>query len=513
MTRTPIRDVPDIIDFVTDRQLLGLTISLAQRTLLKSIYGIALTDEELEMFRACTGRATYPAHAFPEATIIAGARAGKDSRIAAPCTLYEAIFGQHERHLSRGETATIPLIAQDTRGAGVAFGYIRDYLQGSPLLATKLADEPLTSSLTLTNGVVIACFPCTLKSMRGFSIPCGVLDELGFFRIEGSADSDAEIQASVRRGMISFPNTRLLKISTPYMKGGVLYSDFKRAWGADDDDILVWKASSLLMNPSLRAERLERERRLDPSRYAREYEAQFVDDLESFLSSAWIEAAIMRGRHALAPQPDKFWYIGAVDASGGVGKDAFTASVVHFEGAGAELRIVQDYVHGYSKSRSGPVDLEGTVAEIARTLASYGITVALSDSYAPGWVRQAFERNGITLEDAPTKSEAYLEMEAPLSQGRLAILDHPQQTRELGLLERRNRPGGKPSIDAPRGTPEDHANALALAVYGALQAAQPTVDTSMTDEEYATLRRISMHPGEFYGFPEGDIGGNFLEKF
>jgi hypothetical protein len=221
----------------------------------------------------------------------------------------------------------------------------------------------------------------------------------------------------------------------------------------------------------------------------------------------------MHGRHALAPQLDRFWYVGAVDASGGSGKDAFTVSVAHFEGAGAETRIVQDYVHGYAKSRSGPVDLEGTVAEIARTLASYGITVALSDRYSADWSRQSFARNGITLEPAPDKASVYLEMEPLLAQGRLAILDHPQQTRELSLLERRNRPGGKPSIEAPRGTPEDHANALALAVYGALLAAQPTVDTSMSDEEYATLRRMQMHPGEFYGFPEGDVAGNFLDRF
>ena len=31
-----------------------------------------------------------------------------------------------------------------------------------------------------------------------------VLDELAFFRLEGAADSDVEIQASIRRGMLAF---------------------------------------------------------------------------------------------------------------------------------------------------------------------------------------------------------------------------------------------------------------------------------------------------------------------
>ena len=60
------------------------------------------------------------------------------------------------------------------------------------------------------------------------------MDELAFYRLEGQSDSDVEVQASIRRGMIAFPTTRLVKVSTPYMKGGVLYEDFTRGFGQDD---------------------------------------------------------------------------------------------------------------------------------------------------------------------------------------------------------------------------------------------------------------------------------------
>ena len=43
-----------------------------------------LDAEERELFWGCTLRETYPAQAFSEVTVVAGARAGKDSRIAAP---------------------------------------------------------------------------------------------------------------------------------------------------------------------------------------------------------------------------------------------------------------------------------------------------------------------------------------------------------------------------------------------------------------------------------------------
>jgi hypothetical protein len=117
-------------------------------------------------------------------TVIAGARAGKDSRIAAPVVCYEALFGGHEHHLAKGERGVIALVARDARATRVAFAYVRDYLTGSGLLA-GMVGEVLSSAITLTNGLTIECFPCTLRSLRGWTIPVGVLDELAFFRLEG----------------------------------------------------------------------------------------------------------------------------------------------------------------------------------------------------------------------------------------------------------------------------------------------------------------------------------------
>src|SRR5258708_5711351 len=123
---------PTVVQFVTDQQLLGLSVSPAQETLLRAIYGLPMSEAQVELYRACTGRRTPPAAGFSEATVIAGARAGKDSRIAAPIVCYEAVFGGHERHLSRGERGIIPLVAQDARAARIAYGYVRDYFTRSP---------------------------------------------------------------------------------------------------------------------------------------------------------------------------------------------------------------------------------------------------------------------------------------------------------------------------------------------------------------------------------------------
>jgi hypothetical protein len=388
---------------------------------------------------------------------VAGARAGKDSRIAAPIVTYEAVFGGHDRHLARGEHGMAALVAQDKRAAGIAFGYIKAGLEHSPLLR-DLVEDTTTTEIRLTNGITIACFPSTLTSLRGWSIPVGVMDELAFFRLEGQAHSDAEIQASIRRGQISFPDPKLVKISTPYMKSGILFEDFQRNWGTDSKDLLIWKASSDLMNPTL-AGKLEKLRQLDPQRFAREYLAEFSDDLTSFLPWEQIDAAIVRGRHELPRVPDAT-YTAAVDPSGG-GADAFTCSILHREGD----VVVQDLLRGWSRRGGQSPDLRGVVTEIAALVKSYGLRQVTGDRYAAGWVRQSFESEGITYRESKLdRTQAYLELLPLFGRHQVEVLDHPRQERELKSLERRTRAGGKDMVDHPRGGHDDYANVLALAV-------------------------------------------------
>lgn len=456
--KRPMR-TPDIVEFVKDSRFLGLPLS----------------ESQLELYRLCTGRESYVRHGFGEASVIAGARAGKDSRIAGPIVCYEALFGGHEKHLSKGERAVIPLVAQDQRATRVAFNYIKDYLTNSSLLAS-MVEEVLSLEMQLANRISILCFPCTQRSLRGWSIPAAVMDELAFFRLEDAADSDVEIQQSIRRGTISFPQTRFLKVSTPYMKSGVLYDDFKNHFAKDSPDVLVWRAPSTLMNPSLAEQRLERERRLDPQRFEREYMAEFAEDLESFLPTAWIDAAVVEGRHELPPVPGAT-YAAAVDPSGG-GADAFTLCIVHTEGEQPSHKVVQDICRGWKRARNSTIDLENVVAEIAGILKSYGVHEVLGDRYSAAWVVQAFERQGISYRQTEKdKSVHYLEMEPLFAQGRIEILDHPQLTRELRLLEKRPRPGGKTIVDHPSGGHDDHSNALALAATQVLQGGSWEIQT------------------------------------
>ena len=459
---------PDIIEFITDPAAPRPRPLRRARGAASNHLRAPAVHRPPRLLRGCTGRDHRPATPFGEVTVVAGrpGREGQPDRRAVVC--YEALFGGHEHHLAKGERGVIALVAQDARATRVAFAYVKDYLTGSRLLGGMVA-EVLTSAITLTNGLTIECFPCTLRSLRGWTIPVGVLDELAFFRLEGQADSDVgdPSQHPAR-------DAELLR-APPGEDLDPLHA-LRPALGRLPDGVGPRQPGPArlarlhrAMNPSIRPASLERERRLDPDRFAREYEADFTEDLETFLPGAWIDAAVAPGRHELPPQ-EGVRYEAAVDPSGG-GQDAFTLAIAHAEGTGPDRRIVQDVMRGWTSRRSETTDLEGVVREIAGIVKRYGLSTVVGDRYAAGWVRERFEAEGIRYRDPESDTaQVYLEVEPLFAQGRIELLDHPTLAREFKQLERRPRPGGRTIIDHPRGGHDDHANALALAVVAAMRA-------------------------------------------
>ena len=469
---------PDIIAFTESADYLGLKLSVPQRTLLKASYGIKLEPDELEIFRACTGRQLDPQINFSTVVVIVGARGGKDSRFVGPTALYEATFGGHK--ISKGETATIALFAQDRDAAGVTFQYISDYVTESPSLSKRLVGLPLRRALKLEDGFTIRTFPASRTAGRAYSFPMVCLNESAFFRFEGSANADVEILTSVRRGMLNFPRRKLLIVSTPYAKQGILYDHFSRFYGRDDSrDVLVWRAPSAYMNPSISVERLEEERRtMDPAHFAREYLAEFIDSAAAWLPAELIEAAVDTGIVERAPKSG-VKYTMAIDASG-AGACAFAVSIGHLEDQGETDVVVQDVALSFMKPASGKLKLKSVMREILALAASYNhIDHAYSDRYAGAWPVQSFEETALelgmkfTLKDPVimrgpdlirlTKFDAFLETAPLFRTSRIRLVDKPTQVRELRNLEARATEGGRVKVGKPmvRGELDDMATAMA----------------------------------------------------
>lgn len=476
--RSTSRDaIPTIIEFVENTEWLGLVISPAQRVLLKAIYGLPLEgDEEVNLWVRCTGRPTYRSGVgFAEVTIVAGARSGKDSRIAAPIVLYEAIFGGHV--VARGEVGVFPLFAQNQKATEVAFDYIVEL--GRRTRVDPYVDDEKGSELVLHSAtgqpMKVICFPCSSKSVRGFSVPAAVMDEVAFFRADSGRIVDKEVQRAIRRGMVGFTRRRLVKISTPSTQVGVLYEDFARYWGKDDaTDVLVWHAPTTLMNPSITEADLAEDRRKDPIAARREYDAEFIgDDATAYLAQAWLESARAERRYELGPVPATAYRAG-VDPSGGAG-DEFALAIVHVDGH----RLVQDVSQAWGSSRTGTVPLDsdgGVVDQIVTICRRFGIGTVHGDHFSGKWVVEAFARRGISYKFAEPKKRAYQDMKPAFQQGRVAVLDDGVLLGQLAALQETWEFGSKvPIVDHPRGGHDDRANALAIVVADFMRSMNPGV--------------------------------------
>jgi hypothetical protein len=117
----------------------------------------------------------------------------------------------------------------------------------------------------------------------------------------------------------------LLNASSPYRKSGVLHAAFARHYGKDDARVLVWRGSTLEMNPSLDPAIIEEAYEDDPTSAAAEYGAEFRSDIADFVPRETIEAVTVRGRLELLPVPGVL-YRAFVDPSGGTG-DSMTLAI------------------------------------------------------------------------------------------------------------------------------------------------------------------------------------------
>ena len=77
---------------------------------LSALCALPMTEEQLAVYRACTGRTEPPTTPATEAWLVCGRRAGK-SFILALIAVYLACFHSYRQQLAPGERATILVVA------------------------------------------------------------------------------------------------------------------------------------------------------------------------------------------------------------------------------------------------------------------------------------------------------------------------------------------------------------------------------------------------------------------
>ncbi len=464
----------NIIQAIKDRNIIGDSISPAQEAALRSLYGLPFDSELLKLAKRCAGRTWRPETEYREAAFICGRRSGKSDKLAANVSIYEAFFRDHQ--LSAGETGIVLLLAQNMRQAKVVKDYIEGKIERSPVLHRHVV-ATRAQELELDNRITIAIHPSSFRAIRGLSVVCCICDEIAFWWTEDNyANPDVEVIRAVRPAMATFEYAKLLLVSSPYAMNGVLWD----AWQGreKDTEILVWHASTSLMNPTVTERFLKKEKARDPENYRREYEAEFTDAVSSFLSAEAIQECVVQGRSEVPPDRRRFQYVAAIDAA--FKGDCFTICVAHYDDS--REKVVIDYLSGWQGTKQCPLRLSAVMPQIRSLADRYGFVEVRGDQFGAEPLKDAFERQNLYYEERPftssSKAGIYGTLRTLVADERIELLDHEPSLRELRGLELELLPGGAMRIGHPGHgrARDDYADAIALAANEVLAyEREPTV--------------------------------------
>jgi hypothetical protein len=448
-----------IIDALNDRLLFGpwfadKTLWGPWITFLKALFNIRMNPSETKMYEKFTKRQKPPTEEAREAWLVVGRRGGK-SRIVALVAVYLACFYDWRPFLAPGERATVVVVAADRKQARVIMRYINAFFTDIPLLKPLLLREK-QELFDLKGRITIEIHTASFRTVRGYTIIAALFDEVAFWRSDESNNPDTEVLAAIRPGMASVPGAKLLCASSPYAQRGILFTNWKEHFGKDDDDILVWQATTQDMNPTIDAEFLKAQYEADPDRASAEYGAQFRKDITGLVPAEVYEACEKKGRFELPPEAGNAYYA-FVDPSGG-GTDAFTLGIAHETKEGNRvLDLLREFVPPFSP--------EQVVADMCIDVKRYGCGQVVGDRYGGEWPREQFRKHDVAYAVAELpRSDLYREVLPLLNAKTAELLDNKVLKRQVLGLERRLGRSGKDIIDHPPGQHDDLANVMAGAL-------------------------------------------------
>jgi len=403
-----------IIQFAEN--LLHVELRPAQRVILKSLYGLTLDANEAKLYATLTGGLDAQHGAGREAiegVLCCGARSGK-SLLFAIIALYECIArGDHWRRFLRpGELGYCIVVAtRVSQAQEIVQGNAARLVQDSPELRGYLAGDPTLTRIEFTNRLCIQSMPCNATAGRGVPVFCLLLDEVAHFRVEG-VNQDTVVYNSLAPRLAQFINAKVLLGSTPAAKQGLFHEWFTEGFTLPGR--VTVQGSTLTINPQIDHAYLERMKLRDPDNYAREFDAQFAEQVAAYFKYDLVEAAML----LVGDQParEEVAYHLAIDQSGLSGRDRFAAAIAHAEPSGL---VEVDALRSWDAR-----DADTVMAELAALGRAYRVTTALRDQYGAGWIASALAKHGLESELRPPLPSVYANTKGLLTAGRLRVPDN-----------------------------------------------------------------------------------------
>lgn len=179
---------------------------------------------------------------------------------------------------TNADTTTL-IVSRGLRQSMIMFGVIEQFALAHPVLRRSVVKSTRTS-IQLMNGSQIIALPCGPDgaSLRGYTAHLVVMDEAAFM--------PEDVIASVIFPMLATTNGKAVMLSTPWGRDHIFYRSFKNP--------NYWSQHVRAEEcPRISKEFLEEQRYgIGDLRYKMEYEAEFVEDENSFFSQDLIRECV-----------------------------------------------------------------------------------------------------------------------------------------------------------------------------------------------------------------------------
>jgi hypothetical protein len=479
---------PNIVQFLQDPEGLGKHkafrhgLGTFQRwvVFLKALYALPMTEEELELYRYHTNRTSPPTVPFMQSWVACGRRSGK-SFMSSVVAVYEALTGDWAERCAGGELATIVIISTDRKQSATIMRYIVEMLK---IVAPKMIVRKTQEIVELNNGVEILVRAASYASVRSPQYVLAILDEAAFLKDEAGHYSQPvqllyeALWPAIFRESEDGPAGKIICISTPRGRSGMMFEEFESAWNEPGDLSLAWRGSTIEMHPGyVTQDEVDKALVKQPAFARSEWNAEWREDVSGIFDVERLELAMGIGvgltrNPVLAPDPKKH-YLCFVDASQGRG-DSFCAAV------GYRDRNTDQVVIAKTWEWMSPFNEPSViVAKCAKAIREYRISYVYCDNMAIGWVAADFLRDGVIAEGIKhSKSDLYVEFAGLINDHRVAMPYDERSRQQFLQLECYKDRNGDPAVDHAqrKGQHDDLANViagLAVTLFNETTAAPP----------------------------------------
>ena len=401
-----------------------------------------------------------------------GRRSGKTFMAAVAATymcFVQADFFQ--RKVRKGEKWYIITVANDLGQSKIALENIRQLIINSPF--EQEVTRETAFEIEISNGCVFQAIPASARASRGKAVVAIIQDELAF-SLEGDANRGAEAMYNALSPSIAQfgRHGKIIELSSPWLTDGLFYEHFKQAESNEFPGMQALQIPTWEINVNLPwgCDFLENARKKDEESFWVEFGAQFAKSQSALLASEIIDAAVNKDRDIMVPMREYMGtYILALDpARGGVGRDDYTACIVHYEGE----RLVVDKFHAFEPDFEIAGKKEVNIAKVEDWIKEhhriYEFQSIVLDQFNSSATIQSLSKDFPICELAwsvSTKMKAFSKMKELFNAGLIEMYPHKKAVLQLKNLSVIYRQSGQWAVTGGKETGvDDYAFALAGAI-------------------------------------------------